>query len=242
MRADNSTVSPNGRRSVRITSRLSYTNSALVLLDLEHMPVGCGTWPAFWMFGPDWPNNGEIDIIENVNEATANQFHLHTKKGCTMAGVSRKQTGSILTNDCYVNAPGQSANTGCGVSTTDKRTYGRGLNAINGGVYAMRMAAGTGIQIWFFPRGSIPSDISSGNVNPTSWPTPIADFPFKAGSCDLTYFNNMNIIFNLAFCGDWAGNVYGNSGCPSTCTDYVANNPHAFSDAYWSINYLKVYQ
>lgn len=62
MRADNSTVSPNGRRSVRITSRLSYTNSALVLLDLEHMPVGCGTWPAFWMFGPDWPNNGEIDV------------------------------------------------------------------------------------------------------------------------------------------------------------------------------------
>jgi hypothetical protein len=27
------------------------------------MPVGCGTWPAFWMFGPDWPNGGEIDTL-----------------------------------------------------------------------------------------------------------------------------------------------------------------------------------
>lgn len=62
MRADNTTVSANGRRSVRITSNDAYSNSALVLLDLEHMPVGCGTWPAFWMVGPNWPNSGEIDV------------------------------------------------------------------------------------------------------------------------------------------------------------------------------------
>ena len=42
-----------GRPSVRISSKNSYT-TGLFLIDLEHMPTGCGTWPAFWLVGPDW--------------------------------------------------------------------------------------------------------------------------------------------------------------------------------------------
>lgn len=61
IKTDNTTVTPNGRPSVRLVSKASY-NSGLFLLDLEHMPTGCGTWPAFWMVGPDWPNGGEIDV------------------------------------------------------------------------------------------------------------------------------------------------------------------------------------
>ncbi|CEG68432.1 hypothetical protein CU097_005279 [Rhizopus azygosporus] len=242
MRADNTTVSANGRRSVRITSNDAYSNSALVLLDLEHMPVGCGTWPAFWMVGPNWPNSGEIDIIENVNKATLNQVTLHTKQGCSFAGVSRTQTGKTLTDNCDVNAAGQPSNAGCGVQATNANTYGDGLNNIKGGVYATRMTASQGIQVWFFPRNNIPSDISSGNPNPSAWPTPLASFPFQSGHCTIDYFNNLQIVFDLTFCGDWAGSVYGSSGCPSNCNDYVKNNPGAFSNAYWSVNYVKVYQ
>jgi hypothetical protein len=61
IRADNTTVTPNGRPSVRIVSKAAY-NKGVFLLDLEHMPTGCGTWPAYWMVGPDWPNSGEIDV------------------------------------------------------------------------------------------------------------------------------------------------------------------------------------
>lgn len=53
-----------GRQSVRITSNKAY-NTGLVILDLEHMPGGqCGTWPAFWMLGPDWPTDGEIGMFD----------------------------------------------------------------------------------------------------------------------------------------------------------------------------------
>ena len=54
-----------GRDSNRITSKNAYTDSVMVL-DLQHMPDGCGTWPAFWTFtnSGKWPHGGEIDIIE----------------------------------------------------------------------------------------------------------------------------------------------------------------------------------
>lgn len=53
-------ASNSGRPAVRIESTKTY-DSGLVVIDIEHMPGGiCGTWPAFWMFGPNWPKNGEI--------------------------------------------------------------------------------------------------------------------------------------------------------------------------------------
>ena len=55
MGVDAERVTPGGRPSIRITSRKAY-NTGLVILDLSHMPGGvCGTWPAFWSFGPNWP-------------------------------------------------------------------------------------------------------------------------------------------------------------------------------------------
>lgn len=59
---DTTNVWPNGglgRPSVRIISDNTYTHG-LFVLNLTHMPWGCGTWPAFWLLGPDWPSNGEI--------------------------------------------------------------------------------------------------------------------------------------------------------------------------------------
>ena len=44
-------------------------------------PGGKGTWPAFWMLGAtgNWPNCGEIDIIEHIgSQPTRASFALHT--------------------------------------------------------------------------------------------------------------------------------------------------------------------
>ncbi|KAI8329619.1 concanavalin A-like lectin/glucanase domain-containing protein [Chlamydoabsidia padenii] len=242
IKADNTTVSSSGgRNSVRLTSKRSYTGG-LFILDLAHMPYGCGTWPAFWLVGPNWPNSGEIDVIEGVNLQTADSMTLHTGSGCSYSGISRNQTGTVSAPNCDVNAAGQSSNAGCGVQSTKANSYGSGFNTIGGGVYATQWTMDGGIQVWFFPRTSIPSDITHGSPDPNTWPVPDATFPFSNNFCPSSMFANMNIVFDLTFCGDWAGSVYSTSGCPSTCNAYVQNNPSAFTEAYWSINYLHVYQ
>ena len=80
MRADSESVVPptaRGRDSIRIISNTAY-DDALVILEISHMPYGCGTWPAFWSLskkGP-WPNGGEIDILEGQHQY---ELQCHTK-------------------------------------------------------------------------------------------------------------------------------------------------------------------
>lgn len=206
------------------------------------MPGGiCGTWPAFWTVGPNWPNSGEIDIIEGVNSQSTNAMTLHTADGCTI-NKSGDFSGTVATDNCYVDASGQSANAGCSIDNANTETYGSGFNAVNGGVYATNYES-TGISVWFFPRSSIPSDISSGWPDPSGWGQPLATF---SGSCNIdNMIKSQQIVFDLTFCGDWAGAVWSSdstcSAKASTCQDFVQNNPSAFQDAYWTINGLKVY-
>lgn len=96
------------------------------------------------------------------------------------------------------------------------------------------------IQVWFFPRGKIPSSITSGNPDVSTFGQPMANFR----GCDFdNYFYNHAIVFDTTFCGTWAGETFFNDGCSaSSCVDYVANNPQAYKDAYWAVKYLKVYQ
>lgn len=58
-------LDPNGpgRKSTRIQSKTAYTHG-LIIADFAHIPGNsCGSWPAFWMVGPNWPNQGELDIV-----------------------------------------------------------------------------------------------------------------------------------------------------------------------------------
>ncbi|KAI9720052.1 MAG: hypothetical protein M1812_003179 [Candelaria pacifica] len=203
------------------------------------MPGGiCGTWPAFWTLGPDWPNGGEIDILEGVNSQTKNGMTLHTSPGCSITN-NGGFSGNMTTNNCDTNVAG---NAGCEIAALDSRTYGKGFNSNGGGVYATEWTSNA-ISIWFFCRGSIPLDVSSGAPVPSGWGKPVAQFQ---GDCAIdTYFKDQQIIFDTTFCGDWAGNSWNSSTCSSlapTCQAYVQNNPSAFNDAYWSVNSLKVYQ
>jgi len=246
--ADHTTVSTgSGRASVRITSKKSF-NSGLFVIDLSHMPEGCGTWPAFWLVGPSWPSRGEVDIIEGVNTQTADQTTLHTSNGCDMSTVStRTFTGHWSTGthgnpatNCYIHAPNQGSNQGCGI-ISGEGTYGAPLNAASGGVFATYWTD-AGIKTWYFARGHIPADLANNKPNPAGWGLPYANFEFGP-HCPSSHFGNLEIIINLTFCGDWAGAVFSRM-CPGkgTCDAFVKNNPTYFTNAYWLINYVKVFQ
>ena len=56
-------------------------------------------WPSIWTKGNEWPNNGEIDIIEAVNLMTYNQMALHTLNGC-FAATGTDETGTSGGNNC----------------------------------------------------------------------------------------------------------------------------------------------
>jgi len=59
---------PSFNSSIRIITTKKY-NGGLFIADFERMPFGCSLWPAYWSFGTDsWPANGEIDILEGVND------------------------------------------------------------------------------------------------------------------------------------------------------------------------------
>lgn len=125
-----------GRKSVRLVSRAKYLYS-MVVLDVAHMPYGCGTWPAFWMLGAEgeWPYAGEIDIVEGVNNHERNSMALHTGSGCTMSSVFRAMSGDAQTNNCYAYDATQPSNAGCAVDYVQEKSYGKGLNDANGGVW-----------------------------------------------------------------------------------------------------------
>jgi len=225
-------ASGSGRSSVRLTSTQVY-NNGLFVMDLAHMPTGCGTWPAWWTVGPNWPSGGEIDIIEGVNTDSADQTTLHTNPGCTMASEDRsKFSGNLVNADCQ-------GNTGCGIKT-GTGSYGASFNSHQGGVFAMEWTANF-IQTFYWPRGSAPADITSNSPNPAGWGKPYAYFQLGS-NCPSSHFQKHQIVIDLTFCGDWAGAVFG-SDCPGkgSCNDYVKNNPAAFKEAYWTIHSIKAF-
>lgn len=60
-------AAPSFDSSIRISTTKKY-NGGLFIADFERMPFGCSLWPAYWSVGDSWPANGEIDILEGVND------------------------------------------------------------------------------------------------------------------------------------------------------------------------------
>ncbi|KIJ22234.1 glycoside hydrolase family 16 protein [Paxillus involutus ATCC 200175] len=254
MRVETTPTVQTNRMSVRITTDLTFTEG-LVIMDAVHMPTGCGTWPAFWTDGPNWPDNGEIDIIEGVNNYTNNQATIHTGVGCNITSTSSATlgvTGTVVGGtDC---SAAQSNNEGCGMRSPSDTSFGSGFNSVGGGVYAMYWENSVGIKVWFFQRGSIPADITAGAPQPQNWTTPMA-FWANSGACDISaMFVDHSTIFDTTLCGDWAEGVWGGTGVPgqsvscqqqtgfATCAEFVQASGASFSEAYWEVSSVKIYQ
>lgn len=141
------------------------------------------------MVGPSWPQDGEIDILEGVNEMQQNQITIHTKPGCAPGkgpqGESGARTGR---GDCGENG----GDIGCGVFNTSPQGWGGGFNQAGGGVYAM-LWTNDAIKVWHWKSGvlNVPLDIQAGKPAPEGWGKPVANW---VGCQFQNYFNRMNIV------------------------------------------------
>ncbi|KAJ6463003.1 concanavalin A-like lectin/glucanase domain-containing protein [Mycena sanguinolenta] len=245
IKVDNFTsAQPNGtygRNTVLMYSKDTITARSLVIMDAVHIPFGCSVWPAFWMRNLDalWPAKGEIDIIENVNLATNNQYSLHTLDGCSHPAQGQvNETGNLISTDCFVNATTQPGNEGCLIAGTDL-SFGAKFAQSGGGAFAMLWDE-DGIKMWFFTRSAVPSDMATASPNPSGWGTPSAFWP--QSSCNTAqFFGPQTLILETNVCGNFA-NAVGvfNQTCSGSCLDLVVV-PTNYVDAYWEIKYVAVF-
>ncbi|KAF9258941.1 glycoside hydrolase family 16 protein [Marasmius fiardii PR-910] len=237
---DNTSNLPPGknRASVRISSPKTY-NQGLFVADFWAMPFGCSVWPAYWSVGPDWPNGGEIDVLEGVHNSNRNQLTVHTSLSCTLDPGVKPQVSTTTGNSQCATINGD--NSGCPFFDDNPCSYGQGFNQKGGGVY-VHLWDSEGIKAWFFPRDSIPKDITELNPHPGSpdWGKPVA-FWENGDSCDVgKHFYEHELVIDTTLCGDWAGSTYESAGCPGKCGDAV-QNPRNYDNAKWKINYIAVY-
>ncbi|KJA17743.1 glycoside hydrolase family 16 protein [Hypholoma sublateritium FD-334 SS-4] len=231
-------------QAVRLTSLDSYGMGSLIIIDAVHIPFGCSVWPAFWTYGIEemWPNAGEIDIIEAINNMDNNQIALHSLQGCTKQDAPNEQTGSTLEADCSVAQ-------GCIVAETKPNSFGPGFAQAGGGVYALQIDV-SGIFSWFWSRPDVPASIASATsstpVDTTTWGIPTAAYPSGA-SCNITaFFPPQTLVLLTTLCGVWAGvpSIYQNTCHTPTndCfADNVLGNGSNYADAYWEIRYIRTY-
>lgn len=180
---------------------------------------GCGSWPAFWMFGEDednvWPEWGEFDIMEWIHEEESVSTTLHTKANCSQkhlrpgwhmkARWNKGKWGRGDAFDCYVQADGQWTNQGCSQRGADG-TIGEGFNAGGGGTYAAEWDPIAGhMRVWIWHAGQEPKDVINKQPNPETWGQPEFYFSLR-DECSPNHFKNMKLVFDITFCGDL--------GCP----------------------------
>ena len=169
------------RDSIRLEGKRRY-NRGLFIIDLRHMPAGCGVWPAFWLTDEaNWPVNGEIDIVEGVNYQSEAKTALHSTKTCIMddipagvmtggwdtsVGIPDKKTGvpdmtMRYAQNCFVYDPHQWLNQGCVAVHKRNDTLGGPLNEKGGGVYALEWdPVNRHIRTWVFtPHKHLPDNL-----------------------------------------------------------------------------------
>lgn len=246
-----------GRRSLRLESFKTF-QSGLFVIQVKHIPTGCGIWPAFWLFGADrsheWPAWGEYDLIEGVHEATVVQTALHTSQGCNQSrmvpgedfnGTWSRGKSKPVADDCFVQAEGQFPNQGCS-QNGPANSFGAELNERGGGTFAGEWdPVGKRIRSWFWPNGSEPLDLNN-RPNPAQWGIPYSHFTLDNESCSAHHFQNMRMVFSLNLCGDLAEAQFAES-CPElaarmSCRELISQHPEALKNAFWTITGLDVFQ
>jgi hypothetical protein len=243
------------RNSLRMVSKTTFNakDMNLFIFDIAAMPAVCGTWPAVWFTGANWPYQGEIDVVEGVSLYTQNIYSVHTGSGCSVSS----SAVSAMSQVTIVQAEGTNCDAtvnpaGCGFTDHQTTTFGPGFNSAGGGVFALQFDT-TGIKTWFFQTGSVPSDISSLAPNPSTWGAPRMSIPTSTCS-PTTFFSDLMMVVDTNLGGTFTEGVWAVDGaggqaksCKTqtgvdTAAEYVKSHGSEFGDpAQWKINGFYIY-
>jgi hypothetical protein len=145
-------------------------------------------------------------------------------------------TGTVMNTNC---SSSPSNDTGCAFLDTDDTSYGQGFLGAGGGIFAL-LRNTDGLRIWHFDRQSIPEDVSTGQPDPDSWPSPNAFL--SADNCNVdSFFSPQTIVLDTTICGGWASSDYPGSGCPGTCTQQVTDGNNFVSAYFMSLLFVVLY-
>ncbi|KAF8217767.1 concanavalin A-like lectin/glucanase domain-containing protein [Mycena galopus ATCC 62051] len=244
------------RNSLRMVSKTTFNavNQNLFIFDIAAMPAVCGTWPAVWFTGANWPYQGEIDVVEGVSLYNQNIYSVHTGSGCTIpdSSVSAMTEVTIVQSTGGTNCDATVDPAGCGFTDKKATTFGPGFNAAGGGVFALEFDT-SGIKTWFWQTGSVPSDVTSKAPNPSTWGSPRMSVP--TSSCSpTTYFSDLMMVVDTNLGGTFTEGVWDTNGAGGQATscksqtgadsaaDYVLSHGSEFGDAaQWKINGFYIY-
>lgn len=213
-----------------------------------------------------WACGGEIDIIEGCNsiegddDSNINLSSLHTnyvdgKDDCNQVGVVGISNvhcdfSSSDLYTCGCNGNERCPNVGCGQKAG---LFGNAFNKNGGGVYACKLDSDGTVTIWSFSRNTIPNDILCDKPTPEKWPERNSNGVIDRAKDGVTvvkfnacpgHFKDLTLILNTTICGEWAGNAFKNGTDTGleACEAFSVDRKNFYNDAYWQINYVKVFK
>jgi len=234
------------RASAKLETKEKWTYF-LMTAKLNHVPYGCGVWPAFWTHSPEaaWPDGGELDILEYSNEiASRSSFHCGLSNKCKLDPDELRKPGCPQYVDAEFNFTGDFQ---CVTHYPDMIGCAPNRLPLQSGE---QMSAGprvvaaewtpSYIKVFSIPAAETPTDLAVGQPQPDNWDRWLmAYYPFGAsernrpGSCPNPgqVLKAQQLVLSLGFCGDWSSKVWLNSTCantkgPSLPSECVAVDPH----------------
>ncbi|KAJ7484428.1 glycoside hydrolase family 16 protein [Mycena latifolia] len=120
------------RNALRMVSKTTFNakDMNLFIFDIAQMPAVCGTWPAVWFTGANWPYDGEIDVVEGVSLYNKNIYSVHTGSGCSISdsAVSAMTKVQIVQSGA-TNCDANVNTAGCGFTDDSASSFGPGFNS-----------------------------------------------------------------------------------------------------------------
>lgn len=215
------------RESAFIQSKKGWKHF-LLMVRFDHLPWGCGLWPAMWTlgFGKEWPEGGEIDILEYVNDLPQEvSFHTGHSNQCRLDGeLVNAKYGAMPDangNDYNCVTDYSLAQTGC---SPNKLPLLPGEQWSGGGGMLALESTSEFIKVFHIPAAH--ADIA-GEPKPEEWDEWVVSyFPFAEseektpGSCPNSkdLLTEQRLIMNINMCGEWGSPTW---GLAKTCLNQV---------------------